>query len=335
MPDPETPDSEMPDPEMPDPETPDSETPVADAPTVAACQMSVADLDVATNLATVEERVAALPPAVDVALFPEYALTGFVADERVKEVAITRGGATLDRLRETAAETDTALLIGFVERAGGESEADASETYYNATAYLDPCGGNWSSGNQSSGNRGVGNRCGGNRDVGNRCGGNQSGSDGGSRAEAVETTVYRKRHLWGNEATVLDPGEDRVTVETPVGTAALLTCYDLNFVGESAAFATTDVDALFVVGAWPAAHSQNWKLLLRARALDGVRWAIGAGRTGQSTVGDPTEYAGRSRVVRPDGSVQAGLNRGERNLVAELDPAVLAECREFIPVLED
>jgi predicted amidohydrolase len=320
-----TPNTVTPNTVTPDSEMPDPETPVADAPTVAACQMSVADLDVATNLATVEERVAALPPAVDVALFPEYALTGFVADERVREVAITRGGATLDRLRETATETDTALLIGFVERAGGESEADASETYYNATAYLDPRGGNWSSGNQSSGNRGVGNRCGGNR----------SGSDGGSRAEAVETTVYRKRHLWGNEATVLDPGEDRVTVETPVGTAALLTCYDLNFVGESAAFATSDVDALFVVGAWPAAHSQNWKLLLRARALDGVRWAVGAGRTGRSTVGDPTEYAGRSRVVRPDGSVQAGLNRGERNLVAELDPAVLAECREFIPVLED
>ncbi|WP_368408107.1 carbon-nitrogen hydrolase family protein [Halorussus pelagicus] len=269
--------------------------------------MAVADLDVAANLATIEERVAALPPEVDVALFPEYALTGFVADERVREVALARDGETLERLRAVAAETDTALLVGFVERAeasgadAGEA-SDAGEAYYNATAYLDPHG---------------------------------EGEAVGERGRPVETTIYRKRHLWANESEVLVPGDERVTVETPVGTAALLTCYDLNFVGESAAFATPDVDALFVGGAWPAAHSQNWKLLLRARALDGVRWVVGAGRTGQSTVGDPTEYAGRSRVVRPDGSVQAGLNRGERDLVARLDPAVLAECREFIPVLED
>lgn len=149
------------------------------------------------------------------------------------------------------------------------------------------------------------------------------------------TTVYRKRHLWAGEREVLDSGEERVTVETPVGTTALLTCYDLNFVEESAAFARPEIDALFVVGAWFAAHSQNWKLLLRARALDGVRWVVGVGRTGESTVGDPTQYAGRSRVVRPDGSVKAGLNRGEKDLVAELDSAVLAETRDFIPIYDE
>lgn len=254
-------------------------------PTVAACQMSVADLDVETNLAAIEARVADLSPEVDVALFPEYALTGFVADERIRDAALARDGDALAHLRDLAVATDTALLVGFVERAGDSS----NRTYYNAAAYLHPDG---------------------------------------------ESAVYRKRHLWSGEKEVLEPGRERVTVETPVGTTALLTCYDLNFVGESAAFASPDIDALFVVGAWPAAHSQNWKLLLRARALDGVRWVVGTGRTGQKSVGDLTEYAGRSRVVRPDGSVQAGLNRGERDLVAELDPAVLAECREFIPVLD-
>jgi predicted amidohydrolase len=244
--------------------------------------MALDDLDVAANRDAVVERVAELPPETDVALFPEYALTGFVSDGRVESAAISRDGAILDDLRDAAADADCALLVGFVE--------DASDALYNAVGYLDPDGG---------------------------------------------TTVYRKRHLWAGEQEVLDPGRERVTVETPAGTTGLLTCYDLNFVGESAAFARPEIDALFVVGAWPAAHSQNWKLLLRARALDGVRWVVGAGRTGQKTVGDPTEYAGRSRVVRPDGSVQAGLNRGERDLVAELDPTVLAECREFIPIHED
>ncbi|WP_240318856.1 carbon-nitrogen hydrolase family protein [Halorussus rarus] len=253
-------------------------------PTVAACQMAVTDLDVPANVDAVCERVRDLPPAVDVALFPEYALTGFVADGRVREAALSRDGDALARLGDLAADAGCGLLVGFVEEASG-----CESTCYNAVAYLHPDG---------------------------------------------DRTVYRKRHLWADEREVLAPGRERVTVETPVGTTGLLTCYDLNFVGESAAFAVSEVDALFVVGAWPAAHSQNWKLLLRARALDGVRWVVGAGRTGRKTVGDPTAYAGRSRVVRPDGSVQAGLNRGERDLVADLDPAVLAECREFIPVFE-
>ncbi|WP_158056924.1 carbon-nitrogen hydrolase family protein [Halorussus halophilus] len=258
-------------------------------PTVAACQMTVADLEPERNLAAVESRVAGLPPETDVALFPEYALTGFVSDERAEDAALSRDGPELDRLRTLATDHDCALVVGFVE--------DGGDAYYNATAYID--------------------------------------STGSDDTPDTATTVYRKRHLWAGEREVLDPGDERVTVETPVGTTGLLTCYDLNFVGESAAFARPEIDALFVVGAWFAAHSQNWKLLLRARALDGVRWVVGAGRTGESTVGDPTQYAGRSRVVRPDGSVKAGLNRGEKDLVAALDPAVVSETREFIPIYDE
>jgi len=39
-------------------------------------------------------------------------------------------------------------------------------------------------------------------------------------------------------------------------------------------------------GAWPGAYSENWTLLVRARALDGVRWTVGAGRTGRRDATD-------------------------------------------------
>lgn len=253
-------------------------------PTVAVPQLAISDLDVDANLTTIAERTAALDDGVDVALFPEYAVTGFVADERVEDVALDRDGPELDRLRTVARANDLAVLAGFVERDG--------DARYNATAYV--------------------------------------GRDG-------ETTIYRKRHLWGGERGVLDSGTERVIVETPVGRTGLLTCYDLNFVAESAAFTRQRVDALFVTGAWPAAHSENWRLLLRARALDGVRWVVGAGRTGRRQVpgATPTAYAGRSLVVRPDGTVAAALNRDERDLVAPLDAEVLTEQRAFIPVFDD
>ena len=261
-------------------------------PTVAACQLAVADLDVAANLAAVESRLDGLPESVDIALFPEYALTGFVPDDRVDDAALRIDGERLDRLHDLAAARQTALLVGFVERDGDDR--------YNTTAYLAPDG---------------------------------------------TTTTYRKRHLRGREAEILTAGDDLVTVETPVGTAGILTCYDLNFVADSAELVDRGTDALFVGGAWPAAYSENWRLLLRARALDGVRWVVGAGRTGRRTApagdsdGDTTTgavaYAGRSMVVRPDGGIHAALDRREDDLVADLDPDTLAAHREFVGSLPE
>jgi len=245
--------------------------------------MAVADLDVAANLETVLDRVTALPPRVDVACFPEMALTGFVPDERIADAAVPADGEKLQRLRTAAADAALDLLVGFVEAAEG--------ALYNAAAYV--------------------------------------------RADG-EVTVYRKRHLWAGEAAVLEAGDDPVTLQTPLGEAGILTCYDLNFVHDSAALTDERVDALLVVGAWPATHSDNWRLLVRARALDGVRWAVGCGRTGRRDVPDArvTDYTGRSLVVRPDGGIRAELNAAERDLVVDLDPEVLPRQRELVGVFD-
>lgn len=254
-------------------------------PTVAACQMAVEDLDVEANLSTVESRVASLPDRVDVACFPEQALTGFVPDERIREAAVPTDGEAIDRLRDSADTAGTDVLIGFVEQ-------DEGGTCYNTAAYV--------------------------------------ASDG-------TVTRYRKRHLWAGETAMLEPGEELVTLETPLGETGILTCYDLNFVEDSAALVDERLDALLVPGAWPATHSDNWRLLVRARALDGVRWAIGAGRTGRRDVEGARvmDYTGRSLVVRPDGGIRAELNTAERDLVVELDEAVLPRQRQLVGIFEE
>ena len=252
------------------------------SPTVVACQMAVDDLDVESNLETVEARVEALPDRVDVACFPEQALSGFVPDDRIASAAIERDGPELDRLGEAAEAADLDVLVGYVED---------DDALYNAAAYL----------------RGDGRRA-----------------------------VYRKRHLWGGERDLLEPGDSVVTTETPLGRTGLLTCYDLNFVAESATLVDKRVDALLVVGAWPATHSDNWRLLVRARALDGVRWAVGIGRTGRRDVdGAPvTDYAGRSLVARPDGGIRAELDTDERDLVVDLEADVLERQRNLVGVFD-
>ncbi|WP_058365319.1 carbon-nitrogen hydrolase family protein [Haloparvum sedimenti] len=262
---------------------------MTDDAVVAVPQLTVDDLDAETNRERLRKRAAALPERADLAVFPEYALTGFVPDDRVHDVALARETA-LGWLREVARESAVAIVAGFLE-------AGADGRTYNTVGYVPPV--------------------------------ETADPDGGL---PDETAVYRKRNLRGAEADLLTAGEERVVVETAAGATALLTCYDLNFVAESAALAEERVDALVVPAAWPAAYSENWRLLLRARALDGVRWVVGAGRTGSREVADApaTEYAGRSAVVRPDGVVHRSLARGERDLVATLDEDLLREQRAFV-----
>lgn len=249
-------------------------------PTVAACQCALSDLDQESNRQRVRERVADLPARADLAVFPEYALTGFADDDRLERVSMEREEATAF-LGDLATSHDVALVAGYAERGAG--------TLYNATAYVSAAG---------------------------------------------ESTVYRKRHRWGAETARITPGEERVVVETPLGRAGLLTCYDLNFVEESAWFTRERVDALLVTGAWPAPHGENWRLLVRARAFDGVRWVVGANRTGERTVGEAGVYAGRSLVARPNGTVRSSLDVAPGTLVVDVDPAELARHRETVGVFE-
>jgi predicted amidohydrolase len=68
-------------------------------------------------------------------------------------------------------------------------------------------------------------------------------------ADGVDLAVCPEYALTGftaDEREVLTPGEDLVTVGTPLGTAGLSTCYDLNSVEESATLAREEVTALLV-----------------------------------------------------------------------------------------
>lgn len=252
-------------------------------PTVALCQMAVDDLDVHGNIETVQARLSDLPPRTDVACFPELAITGFVPDDRLADVAVRTDGEVVDRLRELAARNDIDVLIGFAERANGK--------LFNASAYV--------------------------------------AADG-------RLATYRKRHRWGDEQRMFTRGEDRRVLETRLGRTGLLTCYDLNFVQESAALTDARIEVLLVVGAWPANHTQNWRLLVRARALDGIRWTVGVARTGCRDVANApvSAYAGQSLVARPDGAVHAELGTEPQNLVVDLDPSILERQRETIGIFE-
>jgi predicted amidohydrolase len=59
---------------------------------------------------------------------------------------------------------------------------------------------------------------------------------------------------------------------------------------------------------------------------------VGADRVGTS---GETVYAGRSLVVRPNGSVHSALDVVPGDLVADIDPGELARYRRTVGVFDD
>ena len=147
---------------------------------------------------------------------------------------------------------------------------------------------------------------------------------------------YDKMHLFRfssgderyDETRTLEAGERPVSVESPFGRLALSVCYDVRFpelyrsLGES--------DLIFVPSAFTfptgAAH---WQTLLRARAIENQAYVIAPAQGGRHP-SDRRTY-GHTMIVDPWGDVLAMREEGEGVVLAEIDPARLAEVRAALP----
>lgn len=143
--------------------------------------------------------------------------------------------------------------------------------------------------------------------------------------------VYRKQYLWGSERDVFATGDGPVTAETPVGTVGFLLCYDLNFPEAALAYARRDTDVLAVSAAWRESYRADWRLLLRARALDGPCYTVGSNHTGDQR-GRP--HAGDSLVAGPDGTVLDEAGDDAATVSAPVTADSLQQARERNPVRE-
>ena len=160
--------------------------------------------------------------------------------------------------------------------------------------------------------------------------------DGGDRYNSLVTVdgdgvrdAYRKQHLWGNEADVFTAGAGPMTVETAVGTLGFVICYDINFPEVGLDYAYRGCDALAASAAWRTSYNRDWRLLLRARALDGPYYVIGSNHTGNQHGRD---HAGRSLVADPFGTVLSEVTEGSGHAVAAVNDERLKASRDRNPV---
>lgn len=147
--------------------------------------------------------------------------------------------------------------------------------------------------------------------------------------------VYRKIHVFGYqslESELLTPGTVLSVVDSPVGSTASITCYDLRFPGLWQEISERGAEAVIIPAAWPAARREHWRTLTEARAIEHQVWVIACNAPGtQSGV----VLGGSSRIVDPSGRVVAECGPGEETVIAELPLEAVDAIREEFPVLHD
>jgi len=149
---------------------------------------------------------------------------------------------------------------------------------------------------------------------------------------------YDKIHLFGftkgsesyNESLTIEPGSRVVAFDSPCGRIGLAICYDLRFPELFRALGA--VDLLVVPSAFTETTGRaHWELLLRCRAVENQCYLLAAAQGGEHPNKRVTH--GNSMIVDPWGEVLDRIDKGAGVVVAEVDPARIAEVRASLPAL--
>jgi len=146
---------------------------------------------------------------------------------------------------------------------------------------------------------------------------------------------YLKIHLFGynsKETQLLTAGTSMVTVETPLATIGLATCYDLRFPELFRKMVTQGAEIFLVCSAWPYPRLEHWLMLNRVRALENQCFLISANSVGLNM---GIQFVGHSMITDPWGTICAGAGDKEVIIKSELDLGELVTAREQFPALAD
>ncbi|MFN3077639.1 MAG: carbon-nitrogen hydrolase family protein [Alphaproteobacteria bacterium] len=152
---------------------------------------------------------------------------------------------------------------------------------------------------------------------------------------------YDKIHMFdvdlGNgesyrESAAFVPGSQARVVMTPWGGLGLSICYDLRFPYLYRALAHGGADFLAIPAAFTRQTGEvHWHVLQRARAIETGCYVFAPAQTGRHANG--RETYGHALIVDPWGTVLADAGEAPGVILAEVDPARVAEARSRIPAL--
>lgn len=148
-----------------------------------------------------------------------------------------------------------------------------------------------------------------------------------------EIKTYDKRHLFtlAGEDKVYNAGKEKLIVDYKGFKICPLICYDLRFPVFSRN--VEDYDVLLYVANWPKPRTNAWDILLKARAVENMSYAIGVNRVG--TDANNHEYIGHSQAVDFLGNYLLKPQENEEVFIVELDKNKLIETRKKLNFLND
>jgi nitrilase len=150
---------------------------------------------------------------------------------------------------------------------------------------------------------------------------------------------YDKIHLYDvdlgtevhKESATTEYGDKIVTIDTPFGKIGLTVCYDIRFGSLFNALYRQHVDIITIPAAFTIPTGEaHWEALMRARAIEGFCYTIGACQTGTHSSGRKTY--GHSLIVGPWGNIESQLPDSEGVITVDIDLAKIQEIRRKIPV---
>jgi predicted amidohydrolase len=134
------------------------------------------------------------------------------------------------------------------------------------------------------------------------------------------------------ESDTYVPGRETRVAPTPWGGLGMTVCYDVRFPALYRDLALAGADFLSVPSAFTRpTGTAHWSVLLRARAIETGCFVFAPAQCGEHAGGRKTY--GHSLIVDPWGAVLAEAGETVGVIVAEIDPARVAEVRAAVPSL--
>ncbi len=153
---------------------------------------------------------------------------------------------------------------------------------------------------------------------------------------------YQKCHLfsYAGENKSYRPGENmprtfRINSKGQELAISPAICFDLRFpylFWNNA----INTDMYIIPAAWPAARVEQWKALLKARAIENQSYVAGINRIGtEPGKSSPLQYAGGTMVFDPLGNCVMDAGSLEGIFTAEILPEFVQETRNRFPFIQE
>lgn len=134
------------------------------------------------------------------------------------------------------------------------------------------------------------------------------------------------------ESATIEPGNEIVVVDTPLGRLGMAVCYDLRFPEMFRAMLDQGVEVIAVPSSFTAITGKaHWEVLVRARAIENLAYVVAAAQGGYHINGRETH--GHSMVVDPWGMVLAQVPRGNGTVNCKFDREYQASVRRTFPAI--